>query len=703
MGILKRLFGLDRSPAPASQGREQPVVVESPREQGREVTDRYYDSLGRVQAAMSRRDYEAAAEETRKSLKLIPRWVKDTRATYGGFDISSIPAIQQGAVALALRGDEAGLREMAALVAATPELAPWAERVQQAFGDLKLMSRIRTVVAEQPGCLQTALKPLVGEEDGSRIGLLLSYLEKAGMLARVKSGRTYALFPPGSSEVPTPPPKREMSSHRSEKALPRLRIIEIADLEYVPLPRSPLRWEVAEARRQRAKVPEAVEPVEIRDADWEIASVEKIPTDERPDTAYRISRPCRAGVILIDDLGKAEGLGSIPASTLLYDRAGQVAAKAGLLHDTYRLGVHPLGSGLIALSREAVLHAYDDDLKPILETALGVAPEIAQIRKRFEIPDAELKNHLRCVALSRDGSRYLFTVVDEAWCVSLDGKALWGARLPIKDGWAEIAAPAEEFGTSDEVHRALKLMELTLPITPEEVKSRYRTLAKQWHPDLNPGDVGANEKMKSLSAAAAVLTGIEASALPKYTGAVFGQELHRSTIEAGGHTFTITMGIQAGEKFAADWIYAASFAGSSNGAYLAGYSGRVIEVNERGEGLRVYDIGAVPRQIIDTGTHLYLLTDTRLYVMRGDALHALIDTFDGGELLVAQSGFGLLEKKRMRWFTPDGTYAGSVVTKDPIRRVYFSQDHLVVETRQTRATIKGAPAWWPQDEEKASS
>ena len=196
---------------------------------------------------------------------------------------------------------------------------------------------------------------------------------------------------------------------------------------------------------------------------------------------------------------------------------------------------------------------------------------------------------------------------------------------------------------------------------------------------------------------------IEASALPKYTGAVFGQELHRSTIEAGGHTFTITMGIQAGEKFAADWIYAASFAGSSNGAYLAGYSGRVIEVNERGEGLRVYDIGAVPRQIIDTGTHLYLLTNTRLYVMRGDALHALIDTFDGGELLVAQSGFGLLEKKRMRWFTPDGTYAGSVVTKDPIRRVYFSQDHLVVETRQTRATIKGAPAWWPQDEEKASS
>lgn len=462
MGILRRLFGLDQAPPSASQGREQSVVVETPREQGREVTDLYYDNLGRVQAAMSRRDYEVAAEEARKCLKLIPGWVNDTRASYGSFDISSIPAIEQGTVALALQGDEAGLREMAAVVAATPELAPWAERVGQAFGDLRLMKRIRSVVAEQPGCLQTALKPLVGEEDGSRIALLTSYLEKAGMLARVKSGRTYALFPPGSSEIPTPPPKREVSSHRLEKAPPRLRKIEIADLEYVPLPRSPLRWEEAEAGRQRAKVPEAVEPFEIRDVDWEIASVEKIPPDERPDTAYRISRPCRAGVILIDDLGKAEGLGSMPASALRYDRTGHVTAKAGLLHDTYRLGVHPLGSGLIALSREGALHAYDDDLKPILETALGAAPEIAKIRKRFEIPDAELKNHLRCVALSGDGSRYLFTIVDEAWCVGLDGTGLWGARLPIKDGWAEIAASAGESGTSDEVYHALKLMELRL-------------------------------------------------------------------------------------------------------------------------------------------------------------------------------------------------------------------------------------------------
>ena len=38
------------------------------------------------------------------------------------------------------------------------------------------------------------------------------------------------------------------------------------------------------------------------------------------------------------------------------------------------------------------------------------------------------------------------------------------------------------------------------------------------------------------------------------------------------------------------------------------YSGRVVVVDENGEGLRVYDIGSVPQRIIDTGEYVYLLT-----------------------------------------------------------------------------------------------
>ena len=39
----------------------------------------------------------------------------------------------------------------------------------------------------------------------------------------------------------------------------------------------------------------------------------------------------------------------------------------------------------------------------------------------------------------------------------------------------------------------------------EEIRAAYRKLAKQLHPDLNPGDRQAEEKFKSVSAAYDIL------------------------------------------------------------------------------------------------------------------------------------------------------------------------------------------------------
>ena len=203
-------------------------------------------------------------------------------------------------------------------------------------------------------------------------------------------------------------------------------------------------------------------------------------------------------------------------------------------------------------------------------------------------------------------------------------------------------------------------MGLSLPIVPEDVKRRYRELAKLWHPDLNPGNNQANSKMKALNLAAETLTGIDVSSIPRYTAAVFAQEERLGTIEYGGLSITLTSQLIVGEVHAADWIYASCFAASSGSVYLAGYSGRVVQVDENGKGIRAYDIGSVPRRIIDTGDYLYILTDTRLYVLRDDALIALIDTLEAGELIVAQTGFALMEKKRLRWFSEDGRYLGSI-------------------------------------------
>jgi hypothetical protein len=346
------------------------------------------------------------------------------------------------------------------------------------------------------------------------------------------------------------------------------------------------------------------------------------------------------------------------------------------------------------MSADGVLHAYDEDLQPLFETALADAPEILALCRRFDICDEQLKNHVRAVALSRDHRRYLFTAVDEAWCVSRPHQTIWGLKLPMQEGWRRIAAPEQGFGTDSEIANALALMKLSLPLAPEQVKRRYRELALLWHPDRNQGHPQAQEQMKALNGAMELLTGVDLEILDEEGEASFVSAKDCPELDLGASKVRVNFGFGFSELYARDWIYAADFAAHSDSVYLAAYSGRVVLVNAAGEGLRVYDIGNPARRIVDTGEYLYILTATRLYVLRDDSLHALVDTLDSGELVLAKSGFGLLEKKRWRWFSKEGGYLGSVLSTDPIRRVYCSAGAMVVETRQRRAVISGAPRWW---------
>jgi DnaJ domain len=486
-------------------------------------------------------------------------------------------------------------------------------------------------------------------------------------------------------------PSPWVNSRRADRQAPRVRELDLNSLPYVPLPRAPLRWGTPSARAH-SQMQEAEALFEIRDAPWQLASIEKLAAYERPDPAFRLLYPVDCGLLMFDDLGHARGFGPIQAAALRYDRAGGLAAKAGFARDLYRLGVHSIGRGFIAMSSDCVVHAYDENLKPLFETGLAEVPELQPLRGRFAIGDGQLKNHIRCIALSRDNRRYLFTAVDEAWCVDSAGAGLWGVKLPLKEGWRRVATPSDRYGTSSEIQRALRLMNLSLPLSPHQVKRRYRELAMQWHPDRNDGQLQAHAQMTALNSAAELLTGVDLGTVPRSSETTIVGDSEPPWLDVGG--LKVRLSVNFGELLASDWIYAASFAARSNSVYLASYSGRVVVVDENGEGLRVYDIGSVPQGIVDTGEYIYILTGTRLYVLRADSLHALIDTLDGGNLVIAKSGFGLLEKKRLRWFNKEGGLLGSILSKDPIRRVYCSAEGMVVETRQRRAAVSGPPAWW---------
>lgn len=701
---LKKVLGMSHS-AP-TEGEPPPLesrardVVRVPRENGEqwqggdEFSDDYFPSMAAMQEAISKRDYQRAAEFVHKNLTHIREFVQRTSAEYGSFHIPSIPALERGGTILALMGDRKGLESMLHLVKSVPALQERTADIEAHLTDLDLFEAITEAVRTKPGCLQTDVKGIVRASDGRRVSTLIGWLEKAGRIRRTKEGRTYALTLRDTATEAPVLPRRAPRSQRTSGEPVRVREIDLASLPYVSLPRAPLRWEERESRRVPEPVPEPSDSFELADASgWTLRSVEKIPMEQRPDTAYRRFFSSLDGLFLVDDLGKTDAFPDAPASVLRYDHRGNEVASAPLLHDIYRISVNPLGRGFAALSRGAVLHAYDDALRPFLETGLSDYPEVRALQSRMGL-GSELRSYLRAVALSHDTSRYLVTAVDEAWCFSRGGEALWGRKLPLKEGWREVAQPAGEAGTSEEIQEALRLMELRLPISANEIKQRYRDLAKSWHPDLNPGDTAAGERMQALNHAAEILTGVNSTALPRYTGSRFQNVVDTLTVEDEGVGIQISIGMEAGPLYAADWIYAAAFAGRSGGVFLAGYSGRIVQLDESGEAVRAYDIGVVPRAIADTLDYLYFMTDTRLYVLRGEELHAIVDTFDGGELVIGQTGFALIEKKRLRWFREDGEYLGSVITKAPIRRAYHDGSALVVETRQQRAAVEGAPHWW---------
>jgi hypothetical protein len=63
---------------------------------------------------------------------------------------------------------------------------------------------------------------------------------------------------------------------------------------------------------------------------------------------------------------------------------------------------------------------------------------------------------------------------------------------------AEWDRPTSRLGKRE---RMLKVMELEHDATPEELKARYKELAKRHHPDVNGGDRDAEERLKLINEA----------------------------------------------------------------------------------------------------------------------------------------------------------------------------------------------------------
>jgi hypothetical protein len=341
MGFLKRLLGLEKSAQPkkvasSSDGKtapEEATFVRSAR--SRAATNRYFEFMGTMQGAIAARKYDEAAQIIGQTLDVLEPWLKEDKCEFDRFLIGSIPVFEQGGRILAFLGRDAELAKMATIIERHVEFEPWRETVAEHRADQGRFARILDIVSQQPGTLQTDMKQLLGEEDGRHVAILIGFLEKAGRIDRQKSGKTYKLVPAGTKidaagelTARSGLPQAPATSHRRGKSAPKPRAINFADLERIPLPHSPVRWEVQQQATETIAPPK--DDFETRDADWRLLSIERLPPAARPDPAFRQLYPLGTGMLLVDDLGKSEAFSEAPAAVQLYGADGELKQTVAL-------------------------------------------------------------------------------------------------------------------------------------------------------------------------------------------------------------------------------------------------------------------------------------------------------------------------------------------------------------------------------------
>lgn len=425
----------DSRPVARSPATEQPfdggdgvVVVDA--DPGPEP-DPYFATMGDMLEAIAQRRFDVAAPLVRRNVEELPAFVERTVRESGSFDITSLPSVHRGGVVLAVRGDEAGLARMLAVVSSVPRLHPWRDEVLRHRESADLCRRIRKAVSENPGCLQPGVKQLIGIRDGRRVANLLSWLEKAGEITRRRSGKSWRVY----RTADAPPPE---TSERSEREPPPSHRRGARPITVVRLPgrvRSAVVLSepgIALSAGRETSANGASAHFETMTSDWRIEEERGLPLRERPDPAFRRPFATRSGVFWVDDRGKAARFPGAPAAALLHDGSGGSAIRRPLLHGIWRVAASPMGGGLIAISRRRVVHAYDEALRPILETGLDDSPETLALASRLSVgPNERLpKNYFRAAALSPRADRYVVTACDEAWCYDVDGGAVWGVRMP---------------------------------------------------------------------------------------------------------------------------------------------------------------------------------------------------------------------------------------------------------------------------------
>jgi DnaJ-domain-containing protein 1 len=252
-----------------------------------------------------------------------------------------------------------------------------------------------------------------------------------------------------------------------------------ADFSGQPLP---LQKQAKTTRKKPAAQVESASGIGIaveRDDTWER------PKGERPlrwQERQVMPKGCMAMYRVYAE--QASGDGSCRIRT--YSSEGEIASERDWAQSFYRLKMCPTVEYLIG---------YSDDLQMSLWTLNG--DQLAERNIRREAEDN--KYHVRCVDLSEDARYCLFTSTTRAYLLDQWLRTLRVWIMPPPEGY-RVERGGQDAG-NERIERALATLELVGHPTQAEIKTQFRRLALRYHPDRNPGDVAAQERMKEIIAA----------------------------------------------------------------------------------------------------------------------------------------------------------------------------------------------------------
>jgi len=412
---------------------------------------------------------------------------------------------------------------------------------------------------------------------------------------------------------------------------------------------------------------------------WQIGEISLKDERDKGQSKWKERVITENGTLEIAPWGLAKYGSPDPRAALRFHSAAGELSMCDFEGAAYRIGWNPYSSAFITMSPEMLVSVRQLDGKSLCSLQLPVTEPEGQGTDKYQV---------RCVATSADGSRSLFSRVRQATFLDRALGEIWLAQTPPAPGVIEKRSAPIRNDVSEpksDVISAANLLGVGKGAKADDIKRAYRAMAIRHHPDKNPADPEAPDRMKRINAAYEVLSNQPASEAWDTQSEVvtYYQSFSTSTVETVFGSIEFSIGVVGQWQ---DWIYAAAINPEATRVFLGCYSGRTFELDASGRTVRMMKFSEPITNLMPLEGHLLIESHSKITSLDKNRVCGSIAKPSGCSLTYSPGGVMVLQGKRLAVFGRDLKSLGEIEVFDTIRGFWKMNESLVLETN--RAEVK---------------